>query len=286
MATYLRLRFTLTSDSEDRLTAELWSLGTLGLESVSTADGGRQQILAYFEEPLQPDVRDRLESRLEWPDARLDSVEPLPAADWLAEVRQRARPVKVGGRFLVDSREPEAALEVNPSDRVLLRIPARAAFGTGSHESTQLAVELMEGLPMEGLRVLDVGTGTGILAFAALALGAGEVVGLDIDAAAVLLALENCRLNRWSPRLVAGTVECLRAAPRFDLALINVLPDRIRNDLGPISVLLPRGARAVVSGLLVEQREPYLRELAGFGLMEKQSRRSGEWMGCLMEKAG
>lgn len=285
MATYLCLRFTVTSGSEDRLIAELWSLGTLGVESVSPADGTCHQVLAYFEEPLSIEVSRRLESSAEWPEARVEGAEAVPAADWLAVYRRKARPVELGSGFLVDSREPDGSSASGQTGRVLLRIPARSAFGTGSHESTRLAVELMEGISMEGLRVLDVGTGTGILAFAALTLGAREVIGFDVDRAAVLLALENCRLNRLSPRLVAGTVDCLRAGPGFDLALVNVIPARIRGDLASIVGLLTASAEIVVSGLLVDQHDSYLRELASFGLREKRSRQSGEWVGCLLERA-
>ena len=285
VANYLRLRFTLTSGSEDLLVAELWTLGTLGIEVPAPADGACQQILAYFEEPLAPALDRRLAGSAEWPCSRLEGVETVPAADWLAEYRRKTRPIERGSGFVVDSREPGELPILAPSERVLLRIPARSAFGTGSHESTRLALELMEGLPMAGLRVLDVGTGTGILALAALVLGAGDVMGLDIDAVAILLALENCRLNRLSPCLVAGTVDCLRATQRFDLALVNVLPGRIRTYVGAIVGLLPQGGEMIVSGVLAEQHESYIQELADFGVREKRSLRSGDWMGSLMEKA-
>lgn len=292
---YLGLRFNLTAESEGPLVAELWALGTLGIEtreketsgltSQSLLGPGERQVLAYFCKPLAPEVERRLEGSADWPGARLESIETIRAADWLAEYRRRARPQEIGRRFLVDSREPgEAEIPIG-SDRILLRIPARTAFGTGSHESTQLAIELMEELSIEGLRVLDVGTGTGILAFAALLLGADEVIGLDIDPAAALMALENCNLNQLRPRLAGGTVDCIRPARRFDLALVNVLPERIRASLASIVDHLPVGGEMVVSGLLVEQQVPYLQELSELGLVEKRSCRSGEWMGCLLKKA-
>lgn len=285
MANYLRLRFVLSADSDDRLIAELWALGTLGIEAPVAIEGADQEVLAYFEEPASPELCQRLDPASDWPGSQLVNVESIAGGDWLAEYRRRASPMELGSRFLVDPREPDEAPAVQPSDRVLLRIPARTAFGTGSHESTRLALELMEGIPMAGMRVLDVGTGSGILAFAAMALGAGDVIGLDIEAEAVIVALENCRLNHSMPGLVAGTVDCLRATSRFDLALVNVLPRRIRGDLGAIVGLLPQGGEMVVSGVLAEQHESYLRELALFGLNEKRSRRSGEWMGSLMEKS-
>jgi ribosomal protein L11 methyltransferase len=284
--TYLRLRFALTSGQGDRLLAELWSLGTLGLESISPQGGSGEQVLAYFEEPPPIALSQRLASGVAWPEARIEAVERLAAADWLAEFRRQVEPLAVGRRFLVDAREPEGVQIPEAADRFVVRVPARSAFGTGSHESTQLAIELMEDLSMPGRRVLDVGTGTAILAFAALALGADEVVGVDVDPVAAFLAFQNCSLNRWSPHLVAGTVDCLRAAPRFDLALVNVLPERIHSQIGSIAELLFDGGLAIFSGLLVEQQEGSMRELARFGLVEKHCRRSGEWLACLVEKTG
>jgi ribosomal protein L11 methyltransferase len=295
VAYYLGLRCTLTAEAEDRLVAELWSLGTLGIETRgidspgldldSTTEPGTHQVLAYFEQPLSPAVAKRLESSADWSGAHLESVERVPAEDWLAEYRRQTRPTEIGSHFLVDSREPQEVEDSVSTDRHLLRLPARSAFGTGSHDSTQLAIELMEGLSLEGLRVLDVGTGTGILAFAALLLGAGEVIGLDIDPAAVLPAMENCSLNQLEPRLVGGTVDCIPREQRFDLVLVNVLPDRIRASLASLADLLPVGGRMIASGLLVDQHASYLQELSELGLVEKRSRRSGEWVGCLMEKA-
>jgi ribosomal protein L11 methyltransferase len=285
VADYFCLRFTLTSESEERLVAELWTLGTLGLEAVPATESGKPQLLAYFSPPLSHEVQQRIDQMAEWPGARLDKVEAIPAADWLAEYRRQSRPLAIGRRFLVDPREPDERSTDPPSERVLLRIPARSAFGTGSHESTQLEVELLEGHSLEGSRVLDVGTGTGILGFVAQVLGATEVVGVDVDPAAALVALENCRLNRLAPRLVAGTVDCLRSTQEFDLALVNVLPERIRDFLESIVALLPPAGEMVVSGLLAEQRGAYLQELADLGMVEKRSRQSGEWVACWMEKA-
>ena len=285
VADYLCLRFTLTAESEERLVAELWTLGTLGLEAVPATESGKPQLLAYFVPPLSSEVQQRIESSAGWPGARLDKVETVPAADWLAEYRRQSRPLAIGRRFLVDPREPDESATEPPFERVLLQIPARSAFGTGSHESTQLAVELMEGHSLEDSRVLDVGTGTGILAFVALVLGATEVVGVDIDPAAALAALENCHLNKLAPRLVAGTVDCLRSTQQFDLALVNVLPERIRDFLESIVALLPPEGEMVVSGLLAKQRGAYLRELADLGMVEKRSCLSGDWMACWMEKA-
>ncbi len=133
----------------------------------------------------------------------------------MATWRVQAGPIQVGEHFLVDPREPEEATEPFETDgRCLIRLPARTAFGTGSHESTRLAVELLEAEDLQGRSVLDVGTGSGILAIAALRLGARSVIALDVDPAAALLLPQTMALNElWFPAFTGG-VHALRAPGR------------------------------------------------------------------------
>jgi ribosomal protein L11 methyltransferase len=160
----------------------------------------------------------------------------------------------------------------------LLRLPARTAFGVGSHESTRLALELLESLDLAGRRVLDVGTGTGILAFAALCRGAGWTLGIDHDPAAALVAAENARLNGLRPALAAAGVGALGAARRFDVVLLNVVPGEIAADLPALARLLAAGADVVVSGILRPQGRAYLRRLRALGWRRRRTRRAGEWV--------
>ncbi|TNF72298.1 MAG: hypothetical protein EP299_09905 [Acidobacteria bacterium] len=283
VASYLRLELTLLDQTDDLLMAELWAWGTLGVEQ-TVGENGSRNVVAYFSDPLPtrlPDVGNPLWSHL---GAELVRVELIEDEDWLAEYRRQARPVPVGEGFLIDPREDAEQLPAAGSRR-LLRLPARSAFGTGSHESTRLAVGLLETIPVAGRRVLDVGTGSGILAFAAFCSGAEYVVGIDSDTVASLLAGQNGRLNDLSVHLLAGTLDSLRRGPLFDVALVNILPKRIRSDLPRLVEVLAPGAEAVFSGILAVEKEEVAADLAAVGFRHRSESRDRDWVAFHLELA-
>jgi ribosomal protein L11 methyltransferase len=215
--------------------------------------------------------------------AELVGLEEVVAGDWLAEYRRHAAPFPLGRRFLVDPREPGSHVE-DEAGRLLLRLPARQAFGTGSHESTGLVVEWLEDQDLAGERILDVGTGTGILAFVALHLGAHQVVAVEIDPVAAFMATINQTLNRMRFPLVIGGVAALGRRAQFDAAVVNVLPHRIAADLERIAALIRPGGVAIFSGLLDESSDEVSKRLESFGLVSRQRLRSGEWAAVVVER--
>jgi ribosomal protein L11 methyltransferase len=268
---YRRLSFRLPPDLEDALVGELWLVGTQGVQSLP-GDDGRLRVEAYFPEGTE-------ELGLELPaGVELAADEILADQDWFAGWRERARPFPVGRTLFIDPREPEEAPEEVPAGRTLLRLPARAAFGTGSHESTSLALELLEETEVAGRRVLDVGTGTGVLAFASLLGGARSVVGFDVDPAAPFHARDNSALNGLYPRLFAGRLAALRERPLFDLALVNVVPEQILPEMPELVRLLRPGAEAILSGILVERGRQVLDRMRGLGFVERDRRQAGDWI--------
>lgn len=267
-----RVMYRVAPESEDDLVTRLWLAGTQGVESRPGADGDLL-VEAFFErEPPAITGFDLLERG------------EAPQEDWLARWRAGARPIEVGKSWLLDPRE----LDQPPPDaggRILLRIPARAAFGTGSHESTRLVLEMMEGIDFVDRRVLDVGTGAGVLAFAALALGARTAVAFDVDLVAPLLADQNAAVNRLQPDFFAGGLEALAPKVPFDVALVNVIPEEIREGLAALNMLLVPEGRAVFSGILRERGRSALAALRVAGFRRRRSRFAGEWVAYECEKA-
>jgi ribosomal protein L11 methyltransferase len=212
--------------------------------------------------------------------ADVEERELLEAADWLAGFRESTRPFEVGERWWIDPHpeKPTAA----PPGRQRLVIEPRMAFGTGSHESTQAILMTLEDIEVGGRRVLDVGTGSGILALAADHVGADTVIALDIDETAIWVASETARQQDWTSRVtyVLGPVGCIGSA-EFDIVMCNMvtsiflpLVSELRSALAPAGIVVFSGLLASevksVSGALVE---------AGFAI--RSHRILGEWAGLV-----
>lgn len=280
---YRRRFYLLPAELEDAFVAALWMAGTEGVQT-DTAPDGRVRLEAWFDPEAPP-----FDGEEDW---RRRGVEPageevVPDTDWLAHYRETVKPFPVGRSLYIDPREPGAGPPAEvPEGRKLLLLPARAAFGTGSHESTSLVLGLLESMDLGGKRVLDVGTGTGVLSFASLLFGAGRAVGFDLDPAAPFHALENRHLNGLHPLVFVGRLAALRPElrdeHRFDLALINVVPEQILPEMPALARLLRPGGEAVLSGILAERGRAVLDRMRALGFTERDRRTAGDWVAFRM----
>jgi ribosomal protein L11 methyltransferase len=203
--------------------------------------------------------------------------------DWLAEYRRHAVPRAIGAAFWVDPHP--SAPTAPPPGRVHLIVEPRQAFGSGSHESTQLVLLMMEELPLAGRRVLDVGTGSGILALAARALGAAVVVGFDLDVEAVCIARQTvaAQPRRLPVALFAGSTRALRPWPAFDLILANLIPVEAQPLLADLRAQLAPGGRLLLSGLMADQLAASEEELERCGFAVESERELEEWVGLVCQ---
>ena len=175
--------------------------------------------------------------------------------DWENNWKQYYRPMEAGKKLLI---LPEWEPVPEDTDRVPLRLDPGLSFGTGAHPSTRMCLEALEDLAPGAEKVLDLGCGSGILAIAALLLGAKTALGCDIDPTAPRIAAENAALNGVEDRLTVLTGDCtadgaLRRAiggRDWDLIFLNIVADVILRLLPDIPCWLRPGGTLIVSGVI------------------------------------
>jgi ribosomal protein L11 methylase PrmA len=249
----------------------LEGLGGLPFSSTVAADG---QLLVWVE----PRDLDAALTGLAALGARGLSTFEEKSTDWVAESAALRRSVLVE-RYLFDPHDGSLATTPPPGVR-RLQLPAVRAFGTGSHESTRLAVRLLLVEDLAGARVLDVGCGTGTLAFVAALEGARHVVAFDLDRDAAFATREQARANEI-PRLAAfaGPLEALRRTARFDVVVANMIHEEIAPLLPELRARLAPGGRLLTSGQLVERRREWEELLWKSGFRQLRSLMENEWLG-------
>ena len=287
---FSRLVFRASPDDEENLSAWLWSCGTLGVE-LQDLPSGELLVIASFETEKALGKEELGDLAALLPGVELVDSSEIEDCDWLKVWREAAEPIPLGKRLLVDPREWETSAAGNQrterrtdgDGRFVLQIPARTAFGVGSHESTRLAYELLEATDLAGKRVLDVGCGTGILAMAALLLGAREAVAFDFDPAAALLAGQYGRHNGVEPGTFTGTIAALKppdkGSARFDIVVLNVLPHEIAEELDQVVAQLAHGGELLVSGVLDVESTRVRESIVSQGCESAGEIAAGEWRG-------
>ena len=191
---------------------------------------------------------------------------------WVEQFNASLKPVHVGKRLTILPRPGQA-----PEGRVVLVIEPGRAFGTGHHESTRLALEHLEERLAPGDSVLDVGTGSGVLALAAVRLGAASAIGIDVDPEAVEVARENVAGQPEEGRIELLTCDDPADVPgSFDVVLANIQADVLHPMLPALRDRLAPGGRLILSGLLLTDSEPMDRALTALGLAPAW-KQDGEW---------
>jgi ribosomal protein L11 methyltransferase len=271
-AEYFCIRVSLTATGAslqelvERVCARCWEKGAAGIEERGEAE--MIELLVYAPPPSLEAVL--AVARAEVSRAGVGEVadpETVDPEDWSQTWKEGIQAVEISPRLVV--RPSFDPIELAPRQLELV-IDPKQAFGTGGHVSTLLALEWIDALADEfqpGTRVLDIGTGTGVLALAALRLGAGEAVGFDIDRIAAREAAEWAEINGLASRfrVYAGGLEALGVGS-FDLVVANLLRSEMLPLVPGMLSALARGAWLVVSGLLEVERGPVLEAFAEHGV--------------------
>lgn len=255
---------------------------------------GLSQIRLYLED--SPEAVTRAQElavslramREEFPDAELGPLTVKASLcrneDWENNWKEHYQPIAVGERLLV---VPEWLRPDNPEQRIPLFLDPGLIFGTGSHASTRMCLEALEREVRPGDAVLDLGGGSGILSIAALLLGAGSALCVDIDPLAEDIARSNARLNGMredcfqartgdilnDPDLLASC-----AARKYDLVLANIVAGVIVPLAPSVPGLLREGGRFICSGILEMREAEVVGALDRAGLRVSESRCVEDWV--------
>jgi len=216
-------------------------------------------------------------------DGRIE-VRELPLEDWGRKWKEGFKPLPVGRRLLI---VPPWERGPFPPDRLVIWIDPAMTFGTGHHATTRMCLEAAEDFiarwqGQDGPRVLDVGTGTGILAIAAAALGASRVLAIDADPAACEAARSNLDRHDCASRVEVrrGGIEVVDPGARFDLILANLDAKTLCPLFRPLMQLLAPRAHLVVTGITPEDEAPVATAIRDAGLHIRARRIEEGWL-CL-----
>ncbi len=245
-------------EEKDILIAELWEQGSAGIEEIPSGLRG------FFE----TDCAALLERfRAFSPQCREEE-----SCDWIQLSRDNWEPLAVGERFFL---VPSWRSDPTPAGRIRIEINPGLACGSGAHPATQLCLEALERNLAPGMTVLDVGTGSGILAIAAAFLGARQVIACDIDRVAVEIALRNVtRAPAPQVSILLGSIESLRDGCA-DLLAVNIGAEALAANL--VRCLKPGGV-ILASGFETWRREEAVRRLQAQGGWVRAAFTKGDWL--------
>ena len=204
--------------------------------------------------------------------------------DWSENWKKYYKPFRAGKHLVV--KPSWEHYDAQPGDRVI-EIDPGMAFGTGTHETTGMCVELVEKYVKPGDRVIDVGTGTGILAIAAKLSGAGDTFATDIDHVAVRVADENTRRNGQQVTVRHGDLlSAVDEGAQFDVAIANIIADVVISLAGQIGTVLRPEGTFICSGIIREREQDVLDALERDGYEVCEVRRRGEWVAICSKRVG
>jgi ribosomal protein L11 methyltransferase len=274
---YPYLHLDVSPDSIELLSSKLFDLGALGIEErdASTLSRGPAEItlVASFE-----DEASALAAQTELAPEHAARLEFVVGDAWRDGWRAYFKPLRLGERLVI--KPSWEAFTPGPDDLVLTLDPGQA-FGTGTHESTQLLLRALPAYTPAGGRALDIGTGSGILAIAAIMFGAEHVDAIDTDPLAVSATQENAAINGVSARIAASTTPLDELEQRYPLVLANIEARVLVPLAAAVAARVAAGGRLLLSGLLhadverVRAAYPAFRELA--------RPTSGDWCALVLE---
>ncbi|NLW17405.1 MAG: 50S ribosomal protein L11 methyltransferase [Firmicutes bacterium] len=201
--------------------------------------------------------------------------------DWANAWKDYYKPIPVGEKLLIKPSWEEIA----PTDRLVIELHPAMAFGTGSHATTTMCLEILEREIKGGERVIDVGCGSGILSIAAARLGASQVEALDYDPVAVKVARENVSINEVADKVRVAQSDLLQAASApADIIVANIIARIIIQLIPQIDSFLAPGGLFIASGIIGERLDAVLAALAAHDFVVVEQKHENDWYALVCHK--
>ena len=257
--------------------------GELVDESILNADRETVRVSLFVPEERNPlEYREFLETRLPALGiAATISFEGINEDDWAESWKQYYKPVPLGKVTIVPAWEKYDAKD----GEVIIKMDPGMAFGTGTHETTRLVIRLMQDEAIEGKRVLDVGTGSGILSICASKLGAKSCNAYDIDPMAVKVARENALADGCS-NITVGVSDLLRGVDlsegKYDFCVANIVADIIIRMLPDVRDYVLSGSPLILSGIIGERADEVREAVIKNGFTVEKEIKENDWVGMLV----
>jgi len=266
----------------EMVSVHMFDLGSCGVQEEDLSDQAGVRLIAYFEAmhnrtSLEDQIREALVQAGISAECHIDTV---PETDWTTAWREFFKPVFPTPRLVICApweRMPD------PPDGFAIVIDPQMAFGTGHHETTRLALLGLEKKIRSDDRVLDVGTGSGILSIAAAKLGAAEVIGVDVEASAIDNARSNCILNEVNDRVVLAQESVESVSDSFDVVVANIISS-ILLPMVPQLTMRSRGC-VILGGILDREHDAFCHTLKQSGLVIDEMLKDGEWLCAIAHKS-
>ncbi len=202
--------------------------------------------------------------------------------DWNENWKKFFVPTEIGKKLAI---VPSWETYDNVSGRKILSIDPGAAFGTGTHATTSLCLELLENYVTEGSKMLDVGCGSGILSVASALLGAKEALGVDIDSVAVKVAKENAETNAVSNKVKFEVGDLTKTVSgKYNIICANIVADAIIMLSKDIKSFFNKNAVYIVSGIIDIRADEVKKALSGYGLKIIEERKKDNWYAFVLKE--
>lgn len=284
---WLEIKLEIPQAWAEIVCAFLFSQGSTGLIQEKIGRN-RERFIAYFpkEKSIGQKVNKIRSSLAEMYGSASYNLETKVIAEekWGESWKSNFKPVKVSPRLVV---KPPWERYNKHKEEIVLQINPGMAFGTGTHATTQMSLNFLDKLIPEFPRrpsVLDVGTGSGILAIAAFKLGAQQVRAIDIDRLALKVARENAKLNKIHRGITFHLASPEQMAHKFDLVVANLLPQEIMAVRDSLAARVgPHGA-LLISGFLKKQKKEIYRTFAPLGFHLREEEELNGWASFVLKK--